>query len=224
MKTARISFFSLLKKYFCFYWNGSTAFLVREARCVKKSIFEKIQKSPKKSKNPKKEVRFLWDVSKRLHKIDIGKKRDSFLRETEKSASLLHKSDFILKFEKCPKMAFFDGFSITFLLHCYRDPRKTPCREVHSRGSLYKSLKNIRGQFSKMDIFKMSKNENCEIIFFLLTEKLFLFLLKLFHCIFGKRDERRQKVNFQKNPKKSEKIRKSQKRGEISLRRLKMPT
>jgi hypothetical protein len=37
--------------------------------------------------------------------------------------------------------------------------------------SLYKSLKNIRGQFSKMDIFKMSKNENCKDIFFSLTEK-----------------------------------------------------
>ncbi len=138
MKTVRLSFFSLLKTYFCFYWNGPTAFLVRESRGVEKSIFKKIQKSPKKSDFSKKEVRFLWDVSKCLHKIDIGKKRDSFLRETEKSASLLHKSDFILKFEKCPKMAFFEVFLTTNSLHSYRDPRK---REVLLKALYFIKLK-----------------------------------------------------------------------------------
>ena len=66
---------------------------------------------------------------------------------------------------------------------------KNPCREVIFGGSLYKSSKNIRGQFLKMDIFKMSKNENCKDIFFPLTEKIFRFSLKLFRCIFGKRAE-----------------------------------
>jgi hypothetical protein len=124
-------------------------------------------------------------------------------------------------------MAFFGVFSTTILLHGYIDSCKNRCREVlflKTLLSLYKSLKNIRGQFSKMDIFKMSKNENCEIIFFLLTEKLFQFLFKWFHCIFGKSIEMHQNVIFQKNPKKSEKIKKSLKRGEISLRRLKTPT
>jgi hypothetical protein len=59
MKTVRLSFFSLLKNYFSFCLNGSTAFLVRVLKRIKKSFFKKTQKSPKKSKNPKKEVRFL---------------------------------------------------------------------------------------------------------------------------------------------------------------------
>ena len=39
------------------------------------------------------------------------------------------------------------------------------------RGYLYKSLKNIRGQFFVLDIFKMSKNGICKDIFFHVTEK-----------------------------------------------------
>jgi hypothetical protein len=104
---------------------------------------EKIQKSPKKSDFSKKEVRFLWDVSLRLHKIDFVKKWDSFLRGTQKSASLLHKSKFILNFQKCPKMAFFGVFSTTFLLHSYREINEIPCREVLlKRLSLKKSKKH----------------------------------------------------------------------------------
>ncbi len=70
----------------------------------------------------------------------------------------------------------------------------------------------------------MSKNENCKIIFFLLTEKIFLFLFKRLQSIFSKSVEMRRKVIFQKIPKKSEKIQKSQKTGEILVRRLTLPT
>jgi hypothetical protein len=121
-------------------------------------------------------------------------------------------------------MAFFEVFCTTISLHNYRDHCKTRCREVLLLKALSLSLKNIRGQFLKMDIFKMSKNGNCEIIFFPLTEKYFLFLFKLFQSIFSKSVDMCKKVYFQKNPKKSEKIRFFQKRGEIYLRRLKTPT
>ena len=130
MEYARISFSPLLKNNFKKIWICFKAFLVREMNNVEKSIFKKIQKSPKKYGNSKKEVRFLWDVSYRLHKIDIDKKWDSFLVESPKSASLLHKKYFLHVFEKCPKMAFFGVFLKTFLLHSYRETDKNPCREV----------------------------------------------------------------------------------------------
>jgi hypothetical protein len=60
--------------------------------------------------------------------------------------------------------------------------------------------------------------------FFPLLKKYFCFYSNGSTAFFGKRVEMHKKVIFQKNPKKSEKIQKSQKRGEISLRRLKTPT
>jgi hypothetical protein len=56
------------------------------------------------------------------------------------------------------------------------------------------------------------------------TEKIFLFFSKWLQSIFGKRVERREKVIFQKIPKKSEKFRFLQKTGEILVRRLTLPT
>ena len=70
----------------------------------------------------------------------------------------------------------------------------------------------------------MSKNENCKDIFFHVTEKYFLVFFKRLQSIFGKRVEMCQKVDFQKNLKKSEKIQIFQKRGEILVRRLTLPT
>jgi hypothetical protein len=75
-----------------------------------------------------------------------------------------------------------------------------------------------------MDILKMSKNRFYEIIFFCVTEKLFSKNPKWQQSILGKRNERWQKVIFEKNSKKSEKIQKSPKISETSLRRLKTPT
>jgi hypothetical protein len=57
-------------------------------------FFRKNQKIPKKEENSKKPLRHLWDVSKRLHKIDIGKKRDPFLVESWKKHVLPTYQDF----------------------------------------------------------------------------------------------------------------------------------
>ena len=66
--------------------------------------------------------------------------------------------------------------------------------------------------------------EYARISFFTLLKKIFYKFFKCYQSISGKRDELHRKVDFQKNLKKSEKIRFWKKRGEISLRRLRSPT
>jgi hypothetical protein len=75
-----------------------------------------------------------------------------------------------------------------------------------------------------MDILKMSKNDYYKIIFFHVTEKIFLQNPKSCQSILGKKVNKHKKVNFQKNPKKVRKSGFLSKKGETSLRRLKTPT
>ena len=176
MKTARISFFSLLKNIFKKIWMYFTAFLVRELRTIKKSIFEKIPKRPKKSRFSKKEVRFLWDVSDRLHKIDIAKKWDSFLRGTQKSAFLLHTKHFFRVFEKCPKMAFFGVFLKKFSLHSYREIHQKHHGERFFLEALFiKVPKTFGVNFQKWTFLKCPKMKTTRISFFSLLKKYFDF-------------------------------------------------
>ena len=95
MDSTRLSFFGWLKKYFVYYKIIFKAFVVRELRGFKMLFFRKNQKIPKKVENSKKPLRHLWDVSKRLHKIDIDKKRDPFLVESWKNTFPLHTKIFL---------------------------------------------------------------------------------------------------------------------------------
>jgi hypothetical protein len=64
-------------------------------RGFKTLFFRKNQKIPKKTDFCQKQLRHLWDVSKRLHKIDIDKKRDPFLVESWKNTFYLHTKIFL---------------------------------------------------------------------------------------------------------------------------------
>ncbi len=90
MDSTKLSFFTWLKNIFCKIQKCVKAFLVRETRGGKKSNLKKSRESPKKFKKVPKFLRHLWDVSKRLHKIENEKNRRPSLVEDPKTPSLLH--------------------------------------------------------------------------------------------------------------------------------------
>ena len=105
--STRLSFFGLLKNNFVKMQNVFKAFVVRELRGIEMLFFRKNQKIPKKEENCQKPLRHLWDVSKRLHKIDNEKKRDPFLVEGWKNTFYLHTKNFYMESKNVQKTRFY---------------------------------------------------------------------------------------------------------------------
>ena len=95
MDSTRLSFLGWLKNNLFVSKIIFKAFVVRELNCFKMLFFRKNQKNPKKADFHQKQLRHLWDVSKRLHKIDNEKKRDPFLVESWKNTFPLHTKNFL---------------------------------------------------------------------------------------------------------------------------------